>query len=135
MAMDVKLIESNPEILGGTYVFSGTRLPVGILFENLAGGLSLDEILDSYPSLKRDQAIEALHQAEILLQSTQVFHTPTHPTSREDTGNVGNLILEYLKRLQSGQVRIERKINELTARVGTLEVAVANLHSNLAHNE
>ena len=76
--MNTKLIESDPEILGGTCVFSGTRLPVGVLFENLAGGLTLDEILDSYPSLKREQAIEALHQAEILLQQGQNFDAPTH---------------------------------------------------------
>jgi uncharacterized protein (DUF433 family) len=66
--MDSQLITSDPEILGGTPVFAGTRVPVGILFENLADGLSLDEILDSYPTLKRDQAIEALRQAESLLE-------------------------------------------------------------------
>jgi uncharacterized protein (DUF433 family) len=66
--MDSQLITSDPEILGGTPVFVGTRVPVGILFENLADGLSLDEILDSYPTLKRDQAIEALRQAESLLE-------------------------------------------------------------------
>lgn len=62
------LVVSDPEILGGTPVFAGTRVPVAVLFENLADGLSLDEILDSYPTLKRDQAIEALRQAESLLE-------------------------------------------------------------------
>lgn len=66
--MDSQLITSDPEILGGTPVFSGTRVPVAVLFENLADGLSLDEILDSYPTLKRDQAIEALRQAESFLE-------------------------------------------------------------------
>jgi uncharacterized protein (DUF433 family) len=66
--MDSQLITSDPEILGGTPVFVGTRVPVGILFENLADGLSLDEILDSYPTLKRDQAIEALRKSESLLE-------------------------------------------------------------------
>ena len=56
--MDRQLVTSDPEILGGTPVFVGTRVPVAVLFENLADGLSLDEILDSYPTLKRDQAIE-----------------------------------------------------------------------------
>ena len=49
-------------------MFFGTRVPAAVLFENLADGLSLDEILDSYPTLKREQAIEALHQAETLLE-------------------------------------------------------------------
>lgn len=66
--MDSQLISTDPEILGGTPVFVGTRVPVAVLFENLADGLSLDEILDSYPTLKRAQAIEALRQAETLLE-------------------------------------------------------------------
>lgn len=66
--MDTQLIKTDQEILGGTPVFTGTRVPVAVLFENLAGGLSLDEILESYPTLKREQAIEALHQAESLLE-------------------------------------------------------------------
>jgi len=66
--MGTQLITSDPEILGGTPVFAGTRVPIAVLFENLAGGLNLEEILDSYPSLKREQAIEALQQAESLLE-------------------------------------------------------------------
>ena len=66
--MDAQLITADPEILGGTPVFVGTRVPVAVLFENLADGLSLDEIIDSYPTLKRDIAIEALRQAESLLE-------------------------------------------------------------------
>lgn len=41
------LVTNSREILSGTPVFAGTRVPVAVLFENLAGGLSLDEILDS----------------------------------------------------------------------------------------
>ena len=63
-----RLVVSDPDILGGTPVFAGTRVPVAVLFENLADGLSLDEILDSYPTLQRDQAVEALRQAECLLE-------------------------------------------------------------------
>ena len=66
--MNNQLVSSDPEILRGTPVFFGTRVPAAVLFENLADGLSLDEILDSYPTLKREQAIEALHQAETLLE-------------------------------------------------------------------
>ncbi|MDH2918860.1 MAG: DUF433 domain-containing protein [Sideroxydans sp.] len=61
-----QLITMDAEILGGSPEFSGTRVPVAALFENLADGLWLDEILDSYPTLGQEQAIVALLQAESL---------------------------------------------------------------------
>jgi uncharacterized protein (DUF433 family) len=64
------VIVSDPEILGGTPVFAGTRVPVRILFENLADGVSLEEILEAYPSLRREQAIEVLRQADSLIERT-----------------------------------------------------------------
>jgi len=64
------IVVSDPEILGGTPVFAGTRVPVRILFENLADGVSLDEILDAYPTLKREQAIEVLREADSLIEQT-----------------------------------------------------------------
>lgn len=57
----------NPEILGATPVFVGTRIPIAVLFENLADGLTLDEILDAYPTLSRELALRALQQAEWVL--------------------------------------------------------------------
>ena len=66
--MDTNIVTIDPEILGGTPVFTGTRVPVAVLFENLADGLTLDEILDSYPTMKREQALVALQQAESLLE-------------------------------------------------------------------
>ncbi|MDP1527211.1 MAG: DUF433 domain-containing protein [Rhodocyclaceae bacterium] len=66
--MDNDLVTIDPEILGGTPVFAGTRVPIAVLFENLAGGLTLDEILESWPSINREQAIEALRQAELLVE-------------------------------------------------------------------
>jgi uncharacterized protein (DUF433 family) len=64
------VVISDPEILGGTPVFAGTRIPVRILFENLADGVSLQEILDAYPTLKREQAIEVLREADSLIERT-----------------------------------------------------------------
>ena len=61
------IVAVDPEVLGGAPVFAGTRSPVAVLFENLADGLSLNEILDAYPALERRQAIEALLQAGRLL--------------------------------------------------------------------
>ncbi|MBI5439074.1 MAG: DUF433 domain-containing protein [Nitrosomonadales bacterium] len=66
--MGLEIVTTDPEILGGTPVFAGTRVPIAVLFENLADGLTLDEILDSYPTLKREQVLAALQQAESLLE-------------------------------------------------------------------
>jgi uncharacterized protein (DUF433 family) len=54
---------TNPDVMGGRLVFRGTRIPVEVLFENLADGLSLDQILDAYPTLNREDAIAAIEMA------------------------------------------------------------------------
>jgi uncharacterized protein (DUF433 family) len=58
------VILSDPEILGGTPVFKGTRVPVRILFEYLADGLSLDYFLETFPSVKREQAAAVLRYGQ-----------------------------------------------------------------------
>ena len=68
----MKIIASrDPDILGGTAVFAGTRVPLSVLFENLADGLTLDEILDSYPTIPRDMALLALEGAESAFERDQ----------------------------------------------------------------
>ena len=57
------VVHSDPEILGGTPVFMGTRVPVKNLFDYLEAGDSLDRFLDSFPSVTRDQAVAALELA------------------------------------------------------------------------
>ncbi|HEV2046361.1 MAG TPA: DUF433 domain-containing protein [Chthoniobacterales bacterium] len=54
------LVVSDPEILGGTPVFKGTRVPVRTLFEYLADGLSLEYFLESFPSVSRELATDVL---------------------------------------------------------------------------
>jgi len=54
------VITSSPAILGGAPVFKGTRVPVRSLFEYLEAGQSLDEFLDDFPTVKREQAQEVL---------------------------------------------------------------------------
>ena len=54
------VIHSNPNILGGTPVFVGTRVPVQILLDYLEGGESLDTFLDHFPTVHREQAVAAL---------------------------------------------------------------------------
>ena len=63
-------IHSDPEILNGVAVFRGTRVPIRILFEFLAAGDSLDDFLDAYPSVTRDQATAVLEAAGDLLVSS-----------------------------------------------------------------
>ena len=65
------IVSRDPDILGGTPVFAGTRVPLSVLFENLADGLTLDEILDSYPTIPRDLALLALKGAESALERDQ----------------------------------------------------------------
>ena len=62
-----KLIDRNPGILGGTPVFSGTRVPVRILMEHLEAGDRLDEFLEDYPTVTRDQAVALLERAKTML--------------------------------------------------------------------
>jgi uncharacterized protein (DUF433 family) len=57
------LIVRDPDILGGRPVFRGTRVPVDVLFDNLADGLTLDQILDAYPTLDRENLVNALELA------------------------------------------------------------------------
>ena len=54
------LVVSDPGVLGGKAVFSGTRLPVQALFDYLADGLSLDYFLETFPSVSREQAAAVL---------------------------------------------------------------------------
>ncbi len=63
MAELSNVITSDSAILGGTPVFVGTRVPARILIEFLSAGDSLDEFLDSYPSVSREQAVAALEVA------------------------------------------------------------------------
>ena len=51
------VIDSDPEILGGTPVFLGTRVPVQSLFDHLEAGDSIDDFLEGFPSVKREQVI------------------------------------------------------------------------------
>ena len=51
---------SDPAILGGTPVFAGTRVPAQTLLDYLVAGDGLDEFLDQYPSVSREQALAAL---------------------------------------------------------------------------
>ena len=63
------IVHSDPEILGGTPVFVGTRVPVKSLYDHLEAGDSLDEFLDSFPSVSREQAVAALELAREMTEA------------------------------------------------------------------
>ena len=60
-------IHSDPEILGGTPVFVGTRVPVQTLLDYLKAGDPLDEFLEDFPSVSRDQTVAVLELAKEML--------------------------------------------------------------------
>lgn len=62
-----ELIESDPEKLGGTPVFRGTRVPVQNLFDYLEGGDSLDVFLDDFPTVSREQSTGVLRLSSRVL--------------------------------------------------------------------
>jgi uncharacterized protein (DUF433 family) len=62
--MDLKqIVHSDPEIVSGTPVFVGTRVPVQALLDYIEGGETLDEFLDDFPSVTREQAVAFLEAA------------------------------------------------------------------------
>ena len=63
------LIDRNPDILGGTPVFAGTRVPVRILLEHLEAGDRLDDFLADFPTVSESQAVALLEKAISLIES------------------------------------------------------------------
>ena len=58
-----QIVHSDPEIMSGEPVFVGTRVPVRNLLDYLEGGESLEEFLENFPSVRRDQAVAFLEEA------------------------------------------------------------------------
>ena len=63
------VIIRDPEILGGTPVFRGTRVPFQTLLDYLEGGQTLNDFLDDFPTVTRDAAVHALEHAKSLVVS------------------------------------------------------------------
>jgi uncharacterized protein (DUF433 family) len=63
------IIVKDPDILGGTPVFRGTRVPFQALLDYLEGGETLDEFIDDFPTVSKDAAIAALDLAQTLIVS------------------------------------------------------------------
>lgn len=71
--MDVReIINIDKDILGGQPVFKGTRVPVESLFDHLEAGVSLDEFLDDFPTVSKEQAVALLNIANKLMTSKNI---------------------------------------------------------------
>ena len=69
--IDLKgIVHSDPQIMGGTAVFVGTRVPSQNLIDSLEGGESLDDFLQAFPSVKREQAIAVIEAGKQKLLET-----------------------------------------------------------------
>ena len=69
MLVKEQVVHSDPEIMGGELVFVGTRVPLYNLFDYLEAGDSLEEFLEQFPSVTREQAIAALELAREAIES------------------------------------------------------------------
>jgi len=61
-------IRCDPEVLGGVPVFSGTRVPVSALLDNLEAGVTIDEFLDNFPTVSRQQVLDVLEFSKTTLE-------------------------------------------------------------------
>ena len=64
------VVHSDPEIMGGTPVFVGTRVPLQNLIDYLEGGESIEDFLDGFPSVKRQQVIAVIEAAKFKMLET-----------------------------------------------------------------
>ena len=67
MTIISSVVHSDPDILGGTPVFVGTRVPIRTLLDYLAAGDTLEEFLDHFPTVSREHAVAVLERANDLL--------------------------------------------------------------------
>lgn len=64
MNLENSVISASPDIMGGTVVFTGTRVPVQTLFDYLKDGESIDNFLDGFPTISREQVLILLEETE-----------------------------------------------------------------------
>lgn len=62
--MNSTVVSASPDVLGGTPVFTGTRVPVEALLDYLEGGDSIDEFLEGFPSVSREQVVAFLEETK-----------------------------------------------------------------------
>lgn len=62
--MKIKIVSVSPEVMGGTPVFAGTRVPVQTLLDYLEGGETIEDFLDGFPTVSREQIVAFLESAK-----------------------------------------------------------------------
>jgi uncharacterized protein (DUF433 family) len=62
--VNAEIMSSDPDVLGGDWVFSGTRVPIQSLFDHIEAGESIDDFLEGFPSVRREQVIALLEKAK-----------------------------------------------------------------------
>ena len=72
--MNYGAINIDPETMGGTPVFTGTRVPVQALFDYIETGETLDEFLENFPSVRKEYAVEVLEMAKKTLTSEKILN-------------------------------------------------------------
>lgn len=65
-----EIIHSDPEIMGGTPVFVGTRVPLQNLIDSLEGGESIEDFLDGFPTVSREQVIAVIEAGKLKMLET-----------------------------------------------------------------
>jgi len=70
--IETSVISRSPDVMSGAAVFAGTRVPVQSLLDFMAGGHTLNEFVDDFPTVTRDQAIELLHELSHLLEAVSL---------------------------------------------------------------
>ncbi|MCI0486680.1 MAG: DUF433 domain-containing protein [Blastocatellia bacterium] len=71
-ATDIQVISRSPEVMSGAPVFTGTRVPVQTIIDYLAGGHTLEDFLDDFPTVTREQALELLAHLREMLKGAQI---------------------------------------------------------------
>ena len=64
------IVHSDPEIMGGTPVFVGTRVPLQNLIDYLEGGESVEDFLDAFPTVKREQVVAVIEAGKLKMLET-----------------------------------------------------------------
>ncbi|MBA3715616.1 MAG: DUF433 domain-containing protein [Pyrinomonadaceae bacterium] len=70
--VETQIISRSPDVMSGASVFAGTRVPVETIIDYLAGGHPLDEFLDDFPTVRREQAVELLKRVKQMLRDAPV---------------------------------------------------------------
>jgi uncharacterized protein (DUF433 family) len=70
--VEAQIICRSSDVMSGAAVFAGTRVPVQTIIDYLAGGHSLDEFLDDFPTVRREQALELLQRVKEMLAGARI---------------------------------------------------------------